>query len=93
MPIKVGIGIHSDEVVTGTLGSREKIEYSVTGDTVNTCKRIESLTQQYPNKILTSRTVYDAVKDLVQVESWPEIFVKGKAEPLEIFEILGKNKC
>lgn len=90
-PIKVGIGIHAGEVITGTLGSKDKIEYSVTGDCVNTGKRIETLTQDHPNTILISRPIYDKVKKYVEVKKWPSVMVKGKSEYLEIFEVLRKK--
>lgn len=90
-PIKIGIGIHSGEVITCTLGSKYKIEYSITGDSVNTGKRIETLTQNHPNTILISRPIYDKVKDFVEVKTWPPILVKGKSEPLEIFQVLSKK--
>jgi adenylate cyclase len=90
-PIKVGIGIHAGEVITGTLGSKNKIEYSVTGDSVNTGKRIETLTQNHPNTILISRPIYEKVKDFVEVKAWQSISVKGKSEPLEVFEVLRKK--
>ncbi|HVK97540.1 MAG TPA: adenylate/guanylate cyclase domain-containing protein [Flavisolibacter sp.] len=89
--IKLGIGIHSGEVITGTLGSRNKIEYSVTGDTVNTGKRIETLTQDQPNTILISNIVYDKIKDEIEVKHWPPMAVKGKSEPLRIYEVKGKK--
>lgn len=91
-PIKIGIGIHAGEVITGTLGSKDKIEYSVTGDCVNTGKRIETLTQDHPNKILISKPIYDKVKDFVEVKAWPSVLVKGKSKRLEVFEVL-KKKC
>lgn len=90
-PIKVGIGIHCGDVITGTLGSKDKIEYSVIGDTVNTGKRIESLTQEHPNTVLISKQVYELVKDYVGVKEWPAMPVKGKAEPLKIYEVLGRK--
>jgi adenylate cyclase len=90
-PIKVGIGIHTGEVITGTLGSKNKIEYSVTGDSVNTGKRIETLTQDHPNTILISRPIYEKVKDLVEVKVWPSVLVKGKSKRLEVFEVLRKK--
>ncbi|SDB35085.1 Adenylate cyclase, class 3 [Flavobacteriaceae bacterium MAR_2010_188] len=92
IPIKVGIGIHSGEVITGTLGSKNKIEYSITGDSVNTGKRIETLTQGFPNTILISRPIYDKVKDLVEVKAWPSVEVKGKSELLEVFQVLRKKE-
>jgi adenylate cyclase len=90
-PVKVGIGINAGQVITGTLGSDDKIEYCVTGDNVNTAKRIEALTQEKPNTILISDTVYEKVQDMVDVVTWNPIQVKGKAEPLQIYEITGKK--
>ncbi|MCE3283185.1 MAG: cyaA1 [Chitinophagaceae bacterium] len=89
--ISIGIGINAGEVITGTLGSDEKIEFSVTGDNVNTAKRIESLTKEHPNTILISETVYEKVKDLVGVKVWDPINVKGKSQPLQIYEVTGKR--
>lgn len=90
-PLKIGIGINAGEVITGTLGSDEKIEFCVTGDNVNTAKRIESLTKDYPNTILISETVYEEVRDLVEVKAWEPITVKGKSQPLQIYEVAGKK--
>lgn len=89
--IKIGIGIHTGNVITGTLGSKEKIEYSVTGDTVNTGKRIESITQSQPNTILISYEVFEKVKQFINVKHWNPIYVKGKTLPIHIFEVLGKK--
>lgn len=90
-PIKIGIGLHAGDVVTGTLGSKTKIEYAVTGDTVNTGKRIESHTQDHPNTILISQDVYDKVATLLNVKAWTPIKVKGKAKPIAIYEVLGRK--
>lgn len=91
VPIKIGIGIHTGEVITGTLGSKSKIEYCITGDAVNTGKRIETLTQDHPNTILISETVYEKVKDIVEVELWPAVTLKGKTNELKIYQVLGKK--
>ena len=90
--IKMGIGIHYGEVVAGNVGSAEKIDYSVTGDTVNTGKRIEMITRDYPNKILISEKVYHAVKGLVDVKSWGPVKMKGKKEKINIYEVLERKK-
>lgn len=85
----MGIGINCGEVVTGNLGSEEKIEYSMTGDVVNTGKRIETLSKDHPNSILISENIYKMTKDAVQVKKWEPVFVKGKKEPIIVYEILG----
>lgn len=87
----VGIGINSGTVVAGNLGSEDKISYSVTGDTVNTGKRIETLTREAPNTILISDPVYQKSKDLIDIKSWGPIEVRGKRERVEVYEVLGRK--
>ena len=89
--IQMGIGLNSGEVVAGNLGSEEKISYSVTGDTVNTGKRIESLTKDKPNSILISAKVYERIPEKIQVEAWDLIEVRGKKEPIQVYEVMGKK--
>ncbi len=86
--IKVGIGINFGPVIAGNLGSDDKIEYSVTGDTVNTGKRIESLTKEKPNTILISESIYDKVKDVFTFEAWEPITVKGKSKQVAVYEVI-----
>lgn len=92
-PVKIGIGINAGEVITGTLGSDVKIEFCVTGNHVNTAKRIESLTQEKPDTILISETVYEQVKDMVNVVSWGPINVKGRTDPLQVYEVADKKSA
>jgi class 3 adenylate cyclase len=87
--IGMGIGINYGEVVAGNLGSEDRIRYSVTGDTVNTGKRIETITEDYPNTIMVSDSVYQKVKELVEVKAWEPVFVKGKKEKILVYEVLG----
>lgn len=89
--ISVGIGINSGLVVAGNLGSEDRIEYSITGDTVNTGKRIETLTKDVPNSILISKNVYEKVKDLFITVEKPPVSVKGKQEELLLYEIKGRK--
>jgi class 3 adenylate cyclase len=88
--IRVGIGLNSGPVVTGNLGCSDKIAYSVTGDTVNTGKRIESLTKEQPNSILASDAVYQQVAHLVTAKAWEPVAVKGKNEKIVVWEVQAK---
>jgi class 3 adenylate cyclase len=87
--IKIGIGINYGEVVAGNLGSEDRIRYSVTGDTVNTGKHIETLTRDCPDSILISDSIYQGVKHLIRAKAWEPLFVKGKKEKIMVYEVLG----
>lgn len=87
--IQMGIGIHFGEVVAGNVGSEDSIRYSLTGDTVNTGKRIESLTKDHPNSILISNCIYEKIKDQVNVRAWDPLNVKGKKDKILVYEVLG----
>jgi class 3 adenylate cyclase len=86
-PIRVGIGINAGEVIAGNLGSHARLVYTVTGDTVNTGKRIEQLTKKHPNGILMSEAVFAKLEAPVAYEAWEPIEVRGKAEPLQLYLI------
>jgi class 3 adenylate cyclase len=84
----VGIGINAGEVVAGNLGSEHRIDYALTGDTVNTGKRIETITRDYPNSILISETVYEKIKELVATKEFEPLAVKGKKDKIRVYQVL-----
>ena len=84
----VGIGINYGEVVAGNLGSEHKIDYALTGDTVNTGKRIETITKDYPNSILMSESVYQKVKEVVVAKEFEPLTVKGKQNMIRVYQVL-----
>lgn len=88
--VEMGIGINAGEVVAGNLGSEDKLSYSLTGDTVNTGKRIETLTKDHPNSVLISQKVYEKVQDIVEVKAWSPIEVKGKKDPIQVYQVLDR---
>ncbi|MEO0489911.1 MAG: adenylate/guanylate cyclase domain-containing protein, partial [Cyanobacteria bacterium J06659_2] len=90
--IDVGIGIHTGNVVAGNMGSADRINYAVVGDTVNTCKRIESLTRDKPNAVLISAPVYQKVQDLVVTRDLDIQAVRGKKEKVRVYEVLDKRE-
>ncbi len=89
--IQMGIGINYGEVVAGNVGSADRIRYSLTGDTVNTGKRIESITKDHPNSILISDSIYERTKDVVNAKAWEPLQVKGKREKIQVYEVIGRK--
>jgi adenylate cyclase len=87
-PVKMGMGLHTGELIAGNIGSTEKMEYTVIGDTVNTASRIESLTKEFGTDMLISEEVYKKVKDKVIVEPI-SANVKGKAKTLTAYKVKG----
>ena len=87
--IVIGIGINYGPIVAGNLGSEDRLSYSITGDAVNTAKRIESLTRDLPNAILISQSIYDKTKDLFSIIPWGEVQIKGKNDNVNVFQVLG----
>jgi len=92
-PFEIGIGVNTGEVVAGNMGSPNRMEFTVIGDNVNTAARMESATKELHAKILISETTYLAVKDHVQVKERDPVMVKGKAQPVKVFELLGVSEA
>lgn len=85
-PIQIGIGINSGEVVAGYIGSSKTMEYSVVGDTVNVASRLCSLAKA--GQIIISEETYRRVKDHFKIVPLPPAIVKGKKEPLKIYNVI-----
>jgi adenylate cyclase len=86
-PIAVGIGVSAGEAVAGTVGTEDRMEYTVIGDSVNLAARLESNAK--PGQILISQRTHQKVDGLVNVRSLGAIRVKGKEEQVEVYEVLG----
>ena len=81
-----GAGIHFGDAVLGLIGTDRRLEYTAIGDTVNTAKRLQENSAK--NQIIISKVAYERVKDHVEANAVNSVAAKGKAAPLEVFEIL-----
>ena len=91
-PLAMGVAVHTGEVFAGNLGSPRRKKYTVLGDTVNTVARMEGLNRDLSTAILISGATLAAVKDRVVVRDRGAIPVKGRAQPVEVFELLGPRE-
>jgi adenylate cyclase len=89
--IRNGVGINTGEAVVGTLGSKQRLEYTAIGDTINLGARLESLTKDYTTNIIISESTYALVKDHFVTKELGDVTVKGKTQPVKIYAVLPSN--
>jgi adenylate cyclase len=91
MPLKIGFGLNSGECVVGNMGSEQRFDYSVLGDTVNTAARLEGQSKAYGVDIVIGEMTQREVPELATLEL-DLIQVKGKARGVTIYALLGDEE-
>jgi adenylate cyclase len=89
VPVHIGIGINSGEVVAGYLGSSKALEYTVIGDSVNVGARLCSAAK--PGQILVSEDTEKRLNGLFDLHEQPPIALKGKSKPLRIYSVINEK--
>lgn len=88
-PIQIGMGLHFGEAIAGIIGSDEKMEYTIIGDSVNMSARIEEGTKAFGSDLLVSEEIFNRVKDHFIFEKAGDVEAKGKSKPLSLYNVLG----
>lgn len=82
-----GVGIHYGDAILGWIGTEKRLEFTAISDSINTTKRIQENASK--NQILISKVAFERVKDQVNAEPYAPLMVKGKAQPVDVFEVIG----
>lgn len=93
--IQMRIGIFTGPVVVGSLGGKDRLEYGVLGDTVNTAARLEACEkhrQPTDCRILIAKATLVHLQDVYEVESWGPIALKGKQQLVDVYRVIGLRR-
>ncbi|MCI0706433.1 MAG: CHASE2 domain-containing protein [Ignavibacteriae bacterium] len=87
--LHVRCGINTGTMIVGNMGGKDRFDYTIIGDSVNLASRLEGANKQYESKIMISEFTHKHVQGKVVVRELDLIQVKGKTEPIKVFELLG----
>ena len=88
LPVNIGIGLNTDVVVSGNIGSKKRMDFTVIGDGVNLAARLESACKQYSAKILISEFTQAKLRGIYRMREVDLVVVKGKTKPVSVYEVL-----
>ena len=86
--VDIGVGLNTDFVVSGNIGSKKRMDFTMIGDGVNLASRLESACKQYGAHILISEFTYEKLRGTYRARKLDRIIVKGKTQPVAVYEIM-----
>jgi len=89
--IRIGIGINTGNVITGSIGSTRALQYTAIGDAMNVASRLVNLAGA--GEVIISESTYRYVAERVDAVALPPVKVKGKAEELKVYRVTGLRKA
>jgi len=88
LPVEIGIGLNTDQMVAGTIGSQKRMDFTIIGDGVNLAARLESACKQYGARLLISEFTFRKLKGTYRTREIDLAVVKGKTRAVPVFEVL-----
>ncbi|RKY89987.1 hypothetical protein DRQ09_00180 [candidate division KSB1 bacterium] len=88
----VRIGLNTGPMVVGNMGAMDRLDYTVMGDSVNLGSRLEGANKQYGTFIMISEYTYELVKEHIEARFLDSLRVKGKAQPVKVYEVLERKE-
>jgi adenylate cyclase len=87
------VGVNTGLMVVGNMGSKNRMNYGINGDSVNLAARLEAANKEYGTFCLISETTYRQARNYIEVRNLESIRVVGRVTPVTVYELLGKTGC
>ena len=88
LPVNIGVGLNTDALIAGNIGSMKRMDFTMIGDGVNLASRLESACKQYGARILVSENTFRKLRGTYRSRLVDNVIVIGKTQPVAVHEIL-----